>query len=307
MIRPRVVGLCGTDLDIIAGTIDPAFVGYPIVLGHEFAGELALPLGELPRGTRVVAEGIVPCGVCASCLAGATNRCVTYDEIGFTRDGAAAERLVVPGHLVHPIDDNVSWESAALVEPASVVWRALTRAQPPAGGRVLIIGDGTIAMLAATLVRQFDPTQVVVLGAREEQRALSQHAGVDVFTTDAAEAGGEFDLVVDAAGTAAATQRALATPARGGTVLLLGYPGAQRVELPVDDIVNGDVVIIGSFSYTRSAWAEVVALLNDGRLDLGWLITHRFPIADFETAIDTLRHNPGVRGKVLLDVAPLDD
>src|ERR1700739_868048 len=76
LIRPDTVGLCGTDLDIVAGQVDPAYTRYPVVLGHEWSGTLA--------GTRVVTEGIVPCGHCDRCREGQTNLCATYDELGFT-------------------------------------------------------------------------------------------------------------------------------------------------------------------------------------------------------------------------------
>lgn len=303
LVAPEVVGVCGTDLDIIDGTIDPNFVRYPLVLGHEFAGTLRSDSGEIAAGTRVVVEGIVPCTRCEECRRGATNRCATYDEFGFIRDGAAADLLLAPHGLIHPLAATVSWESAALVEPAAVVWRALTRANPEPGARVLVVGDGTVALLAALLVRQFEPSEVVMLGAREQQTGLAQGVGADRFLTSAPTAAGGYDLVVEAAGSASATATALAAPGRGGTVLLLGYPGAEQVNLPVDDIVNGDVTIVGSFAYTRDAWREVVALLNSGALNLGSLVTHRFPLAGYAEAIATLRQSSGPRGKILLEIA----
>lgn len=302
LVAPQVVGVCGTDLDIIDGTIDPNFVRYPLVLGHEFAGTLRTASGETAAGTRVVVEGIVPCGICAECRRGATNRCVTYDEFGFIRDGAAADLLLAPHALIHPLAKAVSWESGALVEPASVVWRALTRAQPEPEARVLIVGDGTVALLAALLVRQFGPDEVVMLGAREDQATLAAGVGADRFVTTADSAAGGYDLVVEAAGSAPATAAALAAPRRGGVVVLLGYPGAVPVNLPVDDLVNGDVTIIGSFAYTREAWRQVVELLNAGALDLSSLVTHRFPLSGFAEAIATLRNSSGPRGKILLDI-----
>ena len=123
LIRPDVVGLCGTDLDIVAGQVDPAYTRYPLVLGHEWSGTVSSgivasgtvapgPAGLAP-GTRVVAEGIVPCGYCARCRAGETNLCATYDELGFTRDGAAAGYIAVADPLVHAIGPAVSAAPAA--------------------------------------------------------------------------------------------------------------------------------------------------------------------------------------------------
>ncbi|HET6847949.1 MAG TPA: alcohol dehydrogenase catalytic domain-containing protein [Gaiellales bacterium] len=303
LIAPMVVGMCGTDLDIIDGVVDPAYVAYPIVLGHEWAGRVVTGAAGVEPGTRVVVEGLVPCGHCAECAAGATNRCLNYDEFGFNRDGAAADLLVAPARLVHPLSEEVSWESGALVEPAAVVYRALDRANPAPGARVLVVGDGTVALLAARIAQLWEPATVTMLGARPAQAALAGWAGVELFTCDPAEAGAGYDLVVEAAGAAAATAAALSAPARGGTVIVLGFPGqGVTVPLAVDDLVNGDVTVAGSFSYTSDAWASVVRELNSGRLELGSLVTHRFPLSRYAAAIEALRHPVGARGKVLIDM-----
>jgi len=109
--------------------------------------------------------------------------------------------------------------------------------------------------------------------------------------------------VVEAAGAAEAVTAALAGVERGGRVVLLGFPGAGvGVPVVVDDLVNGDVRVEGSFSYTRTAWADLVALLNAGRLDLADLVTHRFGADRWADALEELRHPQGERGKVLLDM-----
>jgi 2-desacetyl-2-hydroxyethyl bacteriochlorophyllide A dehydrogenase len=304
LLAPDLVGVCGTDLDIISGDIDPQFVRYPITLGHEWTGLVVSVAGPaqgmgLAIGGRVTVEGIVPDGECAQCVAGNTNRCVTYDEFGFTRPGAAATLLRAPARLVHPMASGVSAESAALVEPASVVLRALTRARPSPGQHVLVVGDGTIGLLAARLIRLWSPATVTVLGLRPAQRELAAAAGVDEFLTQPS--GLRFDLVVDAAGAVASVGAALAAVQRGGTVVLLGYVGAQAaVPMPVDDLINGDVTIVASFGYTSSTWRQVVGLLNAGTLDLGFLITHRFALADWAKALETLRGGDGPRAKVAL-------
>jgi threonine dehydrogenase-like Zn-dependent dehydrogenase len=124
------------------------------------------------------------------------------------------------------------------------------------------------------------------------------------FVLDPTEAGGGYDLVVEAAGAAEAVATALAAPARGGAVALLGYPG-QGVSVPVcpDDLVNGDLEVFGSFGYTSSAWTRVVRQLNGG-LDLSFLVTHRFALDDWAAALEALRHPDAAapRGKVLLTV-----
>jgi 2-desacetyl-2-hydroxyethyl bacteriochlorophyllide A dehydrogenase len=295
LVRPRLVGMCGTDLEIIDGSIDQAYVTMPLTLGHEWSGVVAdSPTGSPPVGSRVVVEGIIPCGVCDECRTGDTNRCRIYDELGFTRSGAAADLISVPSRLVHVIADAVSFESGVLVEPAAVVYRAVARANPAEGARVLVVGDGTVGLLAACMD---------VLGAREAQESLAHAAGADSFLTDPASLVGGYDVVIEAAGVAAAADTALRSVSRGGTVVLLGLAGTgQMASLPIDDIVNGDITIVGSFSYTQQAWAAVVDMLNSGRLSLDFLVTHRYALADWESAVAALRHSDGVRGKVLLEI-----
>jgi 2-desacetyl-2-hydroxyethyl bacteriochlorophyllide A dehydrogenase len=306
LIRPAVVGLCGTDLDLVAGRVDPGFTKYPLVLGHEWAGVVAAVgpgTGGPAVDTLVVGEGIVPCGHCPRCRAGQTNLCLTYDELGFTRDGAAASHIVIPASLVHPLAPGVSTDDGALVEPASVAYRALACAPPAPGQRVLVVGDGTVALIAVRLLMLWSPAQVMVLGRRESQAALAHAAGATGFTVDPAAAGGDYDLVVEAAGSTDAVPAALKAARRGATVVLLGLPPhGATAPVPVDDVVNNDLTIRGSFSYTSAAWREVVTLLNTGRLSLSFLITHRFTLRDWRAALDTLRAAPGPRGKVVLTV-----
>jgi L-iditol 2-dehydrogenase len=302
LVRPDLVGLCGTDLEIIGGQVDPAYIRYPIGLGHEWTGIAA---GDSPlAGTRVVVEGIVACGRCVRCARGETNLCQTYDEFGFTRDGAAADLVAVPSGLVHAIAPGVAADDAVLTEPAAVVYRGLARAQAAPGGRALVIGDGTIALLAAYLLRLWSPAEVVLLGRRPAQGQLAVTAGAARFETSPDAAGSGYDLVVEAAGSVQAAAAAVAAARRGGTVLLLGLPPhGETVALAVDDVVNNDLALLGSFSYTAAAWRDVVGLLNSGLIRPGFLITHRFSLADWEQAIACLRGGDGPRGKVVLQIS----
>ncbi len=299
LIRPLVSGLCGTDLEIIAGSIDQAYVNYPVVLGHEWVGR-RVDGGDL--APLVVVEGIVPCGRCDECLRGTTNRCRTYDEIGFTRAGAIAEFISVPAHLIHDLHPDVSALDAALVEPMSVVWRALTRAQVSEGSRCLVIGDGTVALLCALLLRRFKPSTVTMLGRRHAQAELAQQAAVDDFVLDIGDT--KFDFIIEAAGQGPAISTALCAADRGATVVLLGLPAhGTAVDLYPDDVVNNDLIIQGSFSYTRQSWAEVVELLNDRLIHPSFLVTHQFALAHWREALDSLAHTPDYepRGKVVID------
>lgn len=304
-VTPAFVGVCGTDLEILDGGLDPDYIRYPIVLGHEWSGTVSA-IGPGVRtvavGDRVVVEGIRPDGVCRQCRAGRTNLCEVYDELGFTRDGAAAPSVNAPQHLIHRLADDLPLEVGALVEPLAVVLRGLLEVQPARGGGVLVLGDGTVGLLAAHTVRLFSPSEVVVAGRRPAQKDLALRLGATRFQTDDPEPR-EFDTVIEAAGSTTAVETAFRAARRGGSILLLGIAGHDRtVTLNSDDIVDNDLRVRGSFAYTAEAWRLVVTLLNSGDLAPLPLITHRFPLPDFEDAITALRGGDAdeVRGKILL-------
>ena len=306
LIEPHHVGVCGTDLEIIRGALDPAYVRYPLVLGHEWSGRV-LATGEdvegLDEGDPVVVEGIFADGTCSRCRAGSTNLCENYDELGFTLDGAAGPAVNAPAPFVHRLAAGIPLEAGALVEPGAVVLRGLLELGLIPGQRVLVIGDGTVALLAAHLVRMWSPTSVTVAGRRVEQKALAETLGADEFTVDTPP-GRNYDVVIEAAGATTAVETAVRSVAPSGQVLLLGIAGhGNTAALAVDDVVNHDISIRGSFSYTAAAWAQTVRLLNTGDFRPLPLVTHRYALDHYSEAFEMLAAaGGGPRGKILFDM-----
>ena len=307
VVRPSYCGVCGTDLELLRGQVDAAFVRYPLTLGHEWSGTIeAVGAGVegLVPGQRCVGEGIIPCGRCAPCRAGATNVCLAYDEIGFTREGAASGQLLLPARVVHPLGDNVSLLDAALTEPSAVVLTGLLKARPTPGQRVLVVGDGTIGLLAAHLATLWSPAELAMAGRREEQRELARSVGATSFELADPPSDAGYDLVIEATGVAAAIPVAVHAARRGGTVLLLGLPpSGSTFELPADLLVNNDLTMAASFGYTAAAWSSLVGLLDASAVSPGRIVTHRYPLAEFEAAFAELAAPTGARGKILLEVA----
>ncbi|MDX6539175.1 MAG: L-iditol 2-dehydrogenase, partial [Gaiellales bacterium] len=188
------------------------------------------------------------------------------------------------------------------VEPTSVVMRGLEKAAPEPGQRVLVIGDGTIGLLAAHLAALWSPAEIVMLGRRPEQAELAKTIGATSFSTDDRVAE-NFDLVIEAAGATAAVALAVQAARRGGRVLLLGLPPSGRMlALPADLLVNNDLTLAASFGYTSAAWSRVVQLLDAGRIQPGRIVTHRFALADYPAAFSALARADGPRGKVMLEI-----
>ncbi len=315
LVRSHVAGICRTDLEILHGGLtDPRWVTFPLVPGHEWSGtveETGDDVTGLAPGTRVVCEGMIPCNRCRRCKAGDTQLCENYDQLGFTRAGGYGEYVVVPRHVVHVLPDGVSFGAAVLVEPASCVLRGLERGRPRPGEAIGVVGIGTLGSLALTLARLHSPGALVAYGARPAElqfaETLGAHATVHVGEQDPVEetrrlVGGGLDLVLETAGSVEAVELATRLVRPGGRVVLLGIAGEGKVlELPADRIMFGDMDVIGSCSYTTSAWGRVVDLLARGLVDFEPLVTHRFPAARFEDAFEVLDKRDGVVAKVLLE------
>ena len=306
VVRPAYCGVCGTDLELLRGDVDPAYVRYPLTLGHEWSGTVetvGAEVEDVSVGDRCVAECIVPCGRCASCRSGRTNVCEVYDELGFTREGGASDQVLVPARLVHVLSPEVELLDATLIEPASVVLRALEKAGPEPGSRVLVVGDGTIGLLAAQLIGLWAPSALEMIGRRAEQAELAESVGVTAFVTED-RADGSFDLTIEAAGAPEAVGVAVSAARRGGTVALLGLPPTgATLELPADLLVNNDLTLAASFGYTSAAWARTVELVNQGRIRPGRIVTHRFPLGEYAAAFDALATAEGRRGKIVLEIS----
>jgi 2-desacetyl-2-hydroxyethyl bacteriochlorophyllide A dehydrogenase len=302
LVVPIAAGICGTDLEIICGDGDPAFVKYPASIGHEWVGRVighGSGVASPAIGSRIVVTGIIPCQECFECKNGDTNRCLIYDEIGFTRPGAAAELITVPAWLAHVVNENVSDESAVLAEPTAVVTQAFMKANPKSDSNILIIGDGTIALIAATMAKTYNPKSIHMLGLKAGQGEIAKSAGVDQFLTTPTE--DKYDLIIEAAGAPTRISAAIGQLVRGGTLLLLGYLGHQKTAaIVVDDVINGDLNIIGSFGSSLAAWEKTVAMFNSGELNLGYLVTHKFQLGEFAQAIEALKSAPAPRGKIAL-------
>lgn len=303
LIRSRAVGICGSDVELYQGTRPAGFYRYPIVPGHEWAGEIAA-VGERVRnlmpGDKVVAEGFLSCGVCRNCRNGLTNLCEAgYDEIGFTRSGGMAEYVGVPARLVHTLPAETSLEEAALLEPVSVVAHAFLRAHPQPGSSVVVIGDGNIGLLAVQVARLFNPSIIVLLGSHNDKLTIARQLGA-THTVNLREADAEpliqtltggqgADLIFEGGSRPSGIEQALRLARRGGIVLLEGIAGAgAQLNLESDIFVLKHLTVYGIFGANSAAWSYAVQLFRAGLLHLAPLITHRYPLADYQTALETI-------------------
>ena len=309
LVRSRRAGVCRTDLEVLAGELDPRWVRYPCIPGHEWSGvveEVGANVTEFAPGERVVCEGIIPCEACRRCRAGETNICENYDQLGFTRAGGYGELVVAPRRVVHRLPEHVSFDAAVLIEPGSVVLRGLERAQLRTGEAVGVVGTGTLGSLTIVLAQLYAPSRLVAYGIRDEEldlaRKLGAHSGVNVERNPPD--GDDLDVVVETAGAVPAVELATRLVREGGRVALLGIAGAGRVlELPADRIALRDLALLGSVGYTKAVWSRMVGLVRDQLVELDPIVTHRFPASEFRRAFDLLDRREGAVAKIVLEHA----
>jgi len=313
LIAPAVVGLCGSDLELLMGRRPPQYVRYPTIPGHEWAGYV---LGSgpgvfgFPPGTAVVAEGIRSCGRCDRCAEGRNNLCAgPYAETGFTHPGALAERLVVPAHLVHPLPADRPIAAAGLLEPAACVATGLLElGMPRAGSRLAVVGDGPLGLLACALLRLTSPRELLLFGARPARLAFGERMGATATMPspspehpERVDLRGRFDVVVECTDSPAGAAFAIELARRAGSVVLIGISGAHALTLDPDAISLGSLRVQGVFGASRAAWRWLLELYGAGLFAPDALITHRFGLDQVMDAFNVLTNLDAGALKVVVE------
>jgi threonine dehydrogenase-like Zn-dependent dehydrogenase len=239
LVRVRVAGICGTDLEIARGYMK--FVG---VAGHEFVGVVERAPDPLWEGRRVVGEINVPCGRCSICRAGLPRHCPERTVLGIVgRDGAFAEYLTLPMANLHAVPDSIEDDVAVFTEPLAAAYEILEQVEMPESGRVLVLGDGRLGQLCA----------VVLAGAGAPPLVCGRHAKklqrLGKFGLETADEHSDlptcFDLVVEATGSPDGLRRALDLVRPTGTIVLKStYHGDALLALA--GVVINEVRIVGS-------------------------------------------------------------
>jgi threonine dehydrogenase-like Zn-dependent dehydrogenase len=293
LVQSRMAGLCRTDIEMMTGAFtDPRWVHYPDV-------------GSVRVGDRVVCEGFITCNRCRRCRAGETQWCERIEAIGFTRPGGYAELVAAPERVVHVLPEHVSFDAGVLVEPASVVLHGLEKASPQPGEAVGVIGVGTLGSLAIALLRLYSPARIVAYGVREEELELATSLGATmVVLAGDGTPPPELDLVIETAGAPDAVHLGTALCRPGGRVVLLGIAGeGASLTLPSDLLVGKDMALIGSIAYPAAVWSRVIGLVVDRVLNLDPVVTHHFPISEFEDAVRLMDARDGIVAKIVLEHA----
>ncbi len=315
LVRVRRAGICGTDLHIHQwDQWASARVKPPVILGHEFMGEVAA-VGEsvegIEIGDRVSAEGHAVCGHCDFCKTGQGHVCRDTRIIGIDRDGAFADMVVIPEENIIHVPAVISSDHAALLDPLGNAFHTVMH-RPVSGRVVTISGCGPIGLFAVGIARAAGAARVIAIEPQESRRALAGRMGAHLCLDPrsqnvAAEVAGVTrgygaDIVCEMSGHADGVSLALEICRNGGHVQLLGIPRRPlEIDLGRDIIFKGLHIygVVGRLMY--DTWTQMRDFLAAGLLDIDPVITHRLPFERFQEGIDAMRAGEAAKVVLALD------
>jgi L-iditol 2-dehydrogenase len=298
LVRIAAVGICRTDLELydgIHGAILSGIQQYPFVPAHEWCGDV-VQVGEgvdnLQVGDRVIGETGIGCLRCPLCLSGHHQLCPNGTETGIVRRaGAMREYHVQAATFVHRFDGAA--HLGALVEPASVGVYSCHKVGVSPLCRVAVIGGGAIGQCCLQAARAFGARQTVMVSRSAPKLAMAQRHGADAVvnskTTDLVAAAREltegdlFDVVIEAAGTEGAFRDALLVGGYVSRIALVGYSAREPFGHGLETVIYREQTIIGVRG-SPHVYPQTIALMARGDLQLEELVSHRYPLAQYQEA-----------------------
>jgi len=276
LIRVRRAGVCSTDLEIVKG-----YMGFEGTLGHELVGEVVGATDAGWMGARVTGEINLSCARCERCLAGLGRHCASRTVLGILgKDGCFAEYVTLPLRNLHRVPDGLSDALAVFAEPLAAAYEILEQIRIAPDDRVAILGDGKLGSLIAMVLQQTG-AEVVVVGRHAHKLERLAPLGLRTALADDA-IDGDFDVVVEATGSAPGFERArsLLRP-RGTLVLKSTYHG--KLELDAAPLVIDEITVVGS---RCGPFPPALRALAEGRIDPTPLIEDSFALADGVRALE---------------------
>ncbi|BAW09045.1 zinc-dependent alcohol dehydrogenase family protein [Nocardia seriolae] len=287
---------CESRVHIVEGEFPPT--PYPIVPGHEFAGEvvaLGTEAAGVRVGDRVAVDPSLFCGHCHFCAIGRGNLCEHWGAIGDTVDGAMAEYVKVPAANCYRLPGHLSPAHGALVEPLSCAVHGFDVLPRQLGSHYLIYGAGTMGLLMLQLALTAGAASVSMIDTNADRLAIARTLGADAATISADDMDRPegWEIVIDCSGTVAAFEDGLSRVRRGGTYQQFGVtPAAARAVISPFSLYNDEIRIVGSMAVLHS-FGRAVDLLGEGVIDADTVITHDFALDEFGDALRTFRAGTG--------------
>ncbi len=299
-VKVKSAAICATDLEVLDGNI-PA--NYPLIPGHEWSGIVDSVGSEKDAhwiGKRVIGSNDVVCLTCDACRSGNWRYCKEFEEIGFKRNGAYAEYVIVPAYGLCELPDSVSFDHAALCEPLGVALGTLEKANAKCGDTCLIYGAGSIGlcMLAAAKARGMQKIVVCASSERrlEDAKKMGAYAVIATSKQDILEEmpklhPGGTDVIIDATGIEECLQNCLKLAKKGGTVALAGYGRGKMMSIRVDDIHVNNLHVVGAGN-NWNMHKKAVSYMAEGLVDIEGFVSKKLTLEEFAEGIEMARTRP---------------
>lgn len=301
-VHIKAVGICGSDIPRIfkKGTYH-----FPTIPGHEFSGIIEKAHDSRLIGQRVVVFPLIPCGQCSYCKSGYYELCNRYDYYGSRRDGGYAEYLNVKISNLMTIPDSLSYEEAAMCEPAAVALHALKRGRFQAMSTIAIWGIGPIGLLLGKWANALGAKNIVLVARSDIKTKAAQDFGfknvinskkIDPIQYIAGLTNGAgADICVEGTGNSDGLKGCLNVCKKMGNIVCMGNPTGSMT-LSQNDywaILRKQLQLIGtwnsSFADIRNDWLDTIQAMDSKKIDVRPLITHKFHLNDFERAFKVMR------------------
>lgn len=299
-VKVKSAAICATDLEVIDGNI-PA--NYPLIPGHEWSGivdSVGSAEDEAWIGKRVIGSNDVVCLKCDACRSGNWRYCNEFEEIGFKRNGAYAEYVIVPAYGLCELPGQVSFDHGALCEPLGVALGTLEKAGAKFGDTLMIMGAGSIGLCMLAAAKAMGMRRIVVCattGKRlEEARNLGACATIETEKEDVVEVmkglhPGGSDVVIDATGIESCIQNCLKIARKGGTVALAGYGRGKTMSIRMDDIHINNLRVVGAGN-NWNMHKKAVSYMAEGLIDIESFVSKKLNLEEFEEGLAMVRSRP---------------
>ncbi len=304
-------GICGSDLHYWThGAAGESVLKAPMTLGHEIVGTVLVAAGNgtgPAAGTAVAVHPATPGPGTGRYPEDRPNLSPGCTYLGSAArfphtDGAFSRFATLPARMLRPLPAGLDLRTAALVEPASVAWHAVSRAGEVAGKTALVIGSGPIGALVVAVLKRAGARRVVAVDMHARPLEIAMAVGADeVLKGDDAEAiaAVEADVVIESSGSHHGLASAIKGAVRGGKVVMVGLLPSGPQPVLISLAITRELELLGSFRFNDEI-ADVISALADGSLAVDPVVTHTFELKDGLEAFEVAR-NSALSGKVLLD------
>ena len=304
LVEVKATGLCGSDVDGYTG--HHPMIKWPIILGHECSGvvaEIGAAVRDWQPGDEVVIEPFFNCKECPACLRGEYNLCIDLKITGHQVNGSLADCVIADPFFLHPRPANLPWAEAAIAEPVSGSLHAVERVAPRLGDFTVILGCGTIGVLAMQHCLN-KGAEVLVSEPEAFKRDVAAQLGVHHTADPTSEdlkakvqeltGGIGADVVIEACGKPETLAATVGLARRGGRIMLIGWSGNETDPIGLTSVTLDELTVMGTLGF---AWDHKTALklMSMGKVKVAPIISHRLPLDRVEEGIHMLRdHAPGV-------------